>query len=93
MGRTEQLKVVTIKPYSLVHMLKQSTWGCDKDVHPGKTLALIFEILSANDDTGREAVVSAYGPQDIKYLNRLSYRIIRTSDQNTDVYTHKLSCW
>jgi hypothetical protein len=52
MGRTKQLKVVTIKPYSLVHMLKQSTWGCDKDVHPGKTLALIFEILSANDDTG-----------------------------------------
>jgi hypothetical protein len=32
-------------------MLEESTWGCDKDVHPGKTLALILEVLSANDDT------------------------------------------
>jgi len=32
-------------------MLEQSAWGRDKDVHPGKALALIFEILSANDDT------------------------------------------
>jgi hypothetical protein len=31
-------------------MLEQSTWGRNENVHSGKTLALIFEILSANDD-------------------------------------------
>jgi hypothetical protein len=32
-------------------MLEQSTWGCDKDVHSGKAITLIPEVLSANDDT------------------------------------------
>jgi hypothetical protein len=50
-GRTQQLKIITIEPYSLVHMLEQSTWGCDKDVHSGKAVTLILEVLSPNDDT------------------------------------------
>jgi hypothetical protein len=52
-------------------VLKQSTWSRDKDVHSGKTVTLIFEILPTNDDASGEAVVSAYRPQDVKYLDRL----------------------
>jgi hypothetical protein len=65
------LKIVAIKPYSLVHVLKQSTWGGNKDVHSGETLTLIFEALSADDNASRKAVVPAYGPQNVKYLNGL----------------------
>jgi hypothetical protein len=32
-------------------MLEQSTWGCNKDIHSGKTVTLILEVLSADDDT------------------------------------------
>jgi hypothetical protein len=45
-------------------------WGRDKDVHSRKAvITFIYEILSANNDTSGEAVVSAYRPQDVKYLD------------------------
>jgi hypothetical protein len=53
-------------------VLEKSTWGRDKDVHPGKAVTLIFEVLPANDDASGEAVKPAYRAQDIKYLDRLS---------------------
>ena len=52
-------------------------WGRDKDVHSRKTVTLIFEILPANNDTSGDAVVSAYRPQDVNYMDGLSYQVFR----------------
>lgn len=66
---TKNLQIIAIEPSGLVHVLQETTGGSDEDVHASDTVAFDFEVLAANDQTGREVVFPTNLAQDLEDLD------------------------
>ncbi len=71
--RTKHLEVVALETNGLVHVLEQPARRRDEDVHPRQTFSLVLEVLPANYQTRRKAMVSAYASQHFEYLDGLAW--------------------
>jgi hypothetical protein len=65
----EYLQVRHIEAETLVQMLQHASWCANENVHAIDALCLLFQTLSANDETGRVVVVAANLAQNVKDLN------------------------
>lgn len=48
---TEDLQVITIEAERLIHMLQQTTWRGNQNIHSRKPLPLILQILSTDHES------------------------------------------
>lgn len=70
-GRTEELKVVALEPDGLIHVLEETTRSSDEDVHPSKTIHLVLEVLSSDNETSGERVIRTDLSKDFEDLDGL----------------------
>jgi hypothetical protein len=63
------LQVVSLEACGLIHVLKQSAGSGDQNVHALQPDLLLLDGLAADDETSREGVEAADGPQNLKDLH------------------------
>lgn len=71
---TEYLQVVAFESNSLIHMLQKTTGRRDENVHARQTFSFIAEILSTDDQTSGEGVVTSNRTENFEDLNGLNER-------------------
>lgn len=63
--------MVTIEPERLIHVLQEPSGRRNEDIHARQPLLLVLQVLSADDEAGREVVLVAYLAEDFEDLDSL----------------------
>ena len=91
MALTKKLQIIRFEAERLVHVLQKPTRRRDEDIHSRQALTFVLEILPADHESSRKAMIAAYRTQHVEYLDSLASRL--NLDTAPVSNTHQFSRW